>query len=285
MSTRRQLAVLAGVNLALVAALALSVVQGITAPAVAGGGCPTWNSETGELDYSNCQGGSTTSPGHPGGGGHEPTCDLVAPATFCQGATPCYIKDVVTPFAPPPGPPPEGMGPGDWHVVMCLRGGAWMGTAVWDTEPQPPSLFEQAQTAYGKLTAPSATLAFNPPARTIVNIQTWFWADGLTDQAITGSSAFGLVAIAEPDHLLVDPGDGSGELACPWTVAASEACEYQYSRSSLAGTFPATAQAAWTVRFELGGTRINIPGAPTRFLGPTMSTAVDVDEIQTVVTD
>ena len=79
----------------------------------------------------------------------------------------------------------------------------WMGGK--NTPPPPPSLAEQAQTAFGKLTPAVGTLASNPRTMSLVTLPTWFWADGLQGD-LTGSSAFGLVAIARPQSLQVTPG-------------------------------------------------------------------------------
>jgi hypothetical protein len=134
----------------------------------------------------------------------------------------------------------------------------------------------------------------NPTTRSLVTLPTWFWADGLTGGALTGSSAFGLVAIATPDHLEVDPGDGSDTVSCPWATRRSDTCSVAYERSSagrgtttVAGhdAFAATAEPVWRVAFELNGTPVNIPGAPTELRGPATDAAVWVAESQALVVD
>ena len=248
----------------------------------------------GSISYVCTDGTSTGTPGEPGGGGAStPSCTLLPPATFCDGTTPCYIKDNVAPYAPPQGPPPSK--DAQWHVVMCFSGATWSGTAVWDNtkKPQPPSLQEQALTAFGALRPPTAQLRFNPDHRTLVYLDTWFWAEGLSAGPLTGSSAFGLVARATPDHLELDPGDGSGPTTCPWTTSRSAQCSYVYPRSSVSGSthgddgqpaFAATARPVWTVTFAVNGTPVTIPGAPTELKGPTSTAAVEVAETQAIVT-
>lgn len=250
---------------------------------------------TGELVYV-CEDpgepGEPGEPGDPGGGGAEPSCELVPPATFCMGETPCWYKAVVTPYAPPQSPKPSP--DADWKVRLCLPGPT--AEAVWidPGEPQPPTLAEQAETAFGQLAPGQATLAVNPTTRSLVTLPTWFWADGLTADTLTGSSAFGLVALATPDHLEVSPGDGSATITCAWTTTRTDACSHAYERSSQTrGTallrghdaYAATGEAVWTVEFEMNGTPVNIPGAPTELRGQPMDAAVWVAESQAVVID
>ena len=42
------------------------------------------------------------------GGVSTPSCDLVAPATFCMGSSACWYLPSVVPYAPPKGDPPDG---------------------------------------------------------------------------------------------------------------------------------------------------------------------------------
>jgi hypothetical protein len=154
-------------------------------------------------------------------------------------------------------------------------------------------LVDQAREAFGQLVVPKATLVFNPTARTLVNLDTWFWAQDLPTTELTGSSAFGLVAIATPDQLVITPGDGSAPPPCSWVTVKSDACAYAYRRSSVGGSvrgpsgapaYEATGKATWTVRFELNGAPVVIGGAPTVLTGPGMTAAVQVSEVQTIVT-
>ena len=229
------------------------------------------------------------------GGVSTPSCDLVAPATFCMGSSACWYLPSVVPYAPPKGDPPDG-DRSNWEVRSCRFMDGGIGTqAVWmggkNTPPPPPSLAEQAQTAFGKLTPAIGTLASNPRTTSLVTLPTWFWAEGLQGD-LTGSSAFGLVAIARPQSLQVTPGDGTAPLDCPWSTQPSDVCSHAYERSSAArGTtevdghraYAVTAQPVWSVEFEMNGTPVNIDGAPTELRGPTMTTGVWVAEVQALV--
>jgi hypothetical protein len=219
------------------------------------------------------------------------------PATFCMGSTPCYMIEGRVPYRAPAGrrPSPEH----EWMIRICNGANLaqsfdpiWVGPG---DEPQPPSLAEQAVTAFGNLNPGLGTLAVNPTTRSLVTLPTWFWADGLSGEELTGSSAFGLVAIATPDHLEVDPGDGSGLVTCPWTTTQTEACSHGYERSSAGrgsttvdghDAYAASGVAVWDVVFELDGTPVNIPGAPTQLRSPQpMNTGVWVTEAQAIVVD
>jgi len=140
---------------------------------------------------------------------------------------------------------------------------------------------------------PTARLEFNPPRRTLVNLDTWYWAQGLTGAELRGTSAFGLVAIATPGRLEVTPGDGSASFTCAWVTAKSDRCLYTYRRASVGGpltgangrpAYEATGRATWTLRFEDNGAPVTIDGAPTEINGPAMTSAVEVSEVQTLVT-
>jgi hypothetical protein len=171
----------------------------------------------------------------------------------------------------------------------------WVGQA-----PQPPPLLDQSVEATGQIQMPSAVLSFNPTTRTLVNLDTWFWAEGLKGGVLWGSSAFGLVAYATPDRLEVTPGDGSAMHTCPWVTARPQVaadqkgpCSYAYLRSSIGGSargpngapaYRASARAVWTLRFELNGDPAIVPGAQSELSGPEMTAPVVVVEVQTIVT-
>jgi len=228
-----------------------------------------------------------------------PSCDIKsAPqATFCWGSNPCYYKASVVPYAQPATAEPT---PGAaWHVRLCLMSGQpggsqWVGTAEWVGQaPQPPPLLDQSVEAMGQIKMPSAVLSFNPTARTLVNVDTWFWAQGLSGAELRGTGALGLVAVATPDRLEVTPGDGSAMPACEWVTVKSDRCSYAYWRSSIGGpargpkgvpAYEASAHAVWTLRFELNGAPVVIAGAEPELRGPEMTAPVVVLEVQTIVT-
>jgi hypothetical protein len=127
----------------------------------------------------------------------------------------------------------------------------------------------------------------------LVNLDTWFWAEGLERQVRKGTSALGLVAYATPARLQVDPGDGSGAVNCKWVTTKSDRCAYRYRRSSLGGSalglngapaYQATATAFWTLRFELNGVATSVPGAPLEVHRDVTSAPVVVVEVQSIVT-
>lgn len=266
--------------------------------------------DPGTLQYVRtweCPAGVTPASATPAvGASVPPPCDVAnAPgATFCRGSSPCFYGelDPAWPWSEPATAPPV---PGaSWHVRFCYLtkgsapGQVWVlefiPTAVWvgQAEPPPP-LVDQAFEAFGQLVVPTASLVFNPPGRTLVNLDTWFWAQGLTGAELRGSSAFGLVAVATPGTLVITPGDGSAPLSCSWVTVKSDVCAYAYRRSSAGGSarspsgapaYQATGEANWTVRFEQNGAPVVIAGAPTELAGPGMTAAVVVAEVQTIVT-
>jgi len=170
----------------------------------------------------------------------------------------------------------------------------WYGTAVWVGQANPPPpLVDQAREAFGQLVVPKATLVFNPPGRTLVNFDTWFWAQDLSVAELRGTSAFGLVAVATPGTLVITPGDGSAPLSCSWVTVKSDACAHAYRRSSVGGSvrgasgapaYEASGKATWTVRFEQNDAPVVVAGAPTELTGPELTVAVVVAEVQTLVT-
>jgi hypothetical protein len=295
-TTARRVAV--GLALALVAALVvLAGPSGVAHAAASGKKCTQYKAVTdpltGQITYVCVQWGDP-SPG--GGGPVKPSCDLLSPATFCNGTEACWYSPWHPPWALPIGPPAPKEQP---MILNCYEDGAtaptsypvWVGPNVVATPP----LAAQAVTAIGQLNIPVPHLAFNPPGRTLVGIPTYFWAENAPGGELTGSSAFGLVAIATPDHLVVDPGDGSGAQNCPWVTsesAASQDCTYTYLRSSVNGSashdgqpaYAATVTASYTIRFEDGGTPVNIPGVQTTITSAAATSAVPVAEVQAIVT-
>jgi len=257
----------------------------------------------------------TVCPGQPGitqppatpAGIPAASCDLntpLAPAgtpLYCVGTTPCYDSTSVAVLNPPDSatqPTPDTK----WHTQMCLlTNGSWDGNTQWDAQPaQPPSLAVQATEAIGRIQLPTPTLRFNPTNRTLVNLDTWFWAEGLDGQVRKGSSALGLIAYATPDRLEVTPGDGSAMPPCPWVAVRPQVpadqkgpCSHAYFRSSIGGSargpngapaYRASARAFWTLRFELEGVPTPVPGAPLELHRDVTSAPVVVVEVQTIVT-
>lgn len=304
---RRQWAALAALCLSIAAA---SVV--VAAPADAAGCVPpevkgSWDPVNNR--YS-CIDPGTTDPGtdNPSTptGPSAPSCnlgaagDLVAEhadrrpsSPFCRGKETCILIEHHAPWAVPATDKPSENA--EMRVRWCrLPDGGSVGLPVWEGEDEPP-LIEQAQQAIGQIVLPTPQLSTSPVTRSVVNLDTWFWVDGQPRET-TGSSAFGLVAIATFGSLQVDPGDGSGTQACPLVTseaAAERDCFHIYDKSSHGGSgevdgrpaFAVTATATFDLRFEVDGEPVAIDGAPATLTGPAAEVDLRVDEVQTVVTD
>jgi hypothetical protein len=263
----------------------------------------TWNSAT--MTYTCTDPGSTT-PAGPGtdgnsgsnGGATQPQCVLRGDATYCIGTRACWNVPWQVPYKMPDGPKPQ---PDSKPMVRyCYLPYPQQGPPgveiYWSDSgnPPPPSLADQAATAVGQLDLAVPALSSSPVHRTLVGLPTWFWVDG-AQPTQTGSSAFGLVAIATVRSLHVTTGDGT-TLDCPWTTTASQAetdCAHEYTQASYGGTeswqgrpaFAVSAYATWAIRFELNGVAVDIPGAPTTLDGPASTAVLRVDEVQTIVTN
>jgi len=294
----------------LAAALFLGGLIAITTPTTPAMACdhPVAHSDplTGKLTYS-CD---ETTPGGGGGSGTsgssgstpaQPTCDLssVPGATWCRGTQACYTKPTLPPLllATGPKPQPDSQSMTDWCGMPAgIQGTISPVRTYWSDSgtPPPPSLADQAATAVGSLQLGLPALSTSPLHRTLVTVPTWFWVDGAPPTQ-TGSSAFGLMAIATVSSLNITTGDGA-TLTCPWTNSAQQAstdCQHAYTQASYDGTaswdgrpaYAVSAAATWSIRFEMNGVGVNIPGAPTSLTGPASTAVLRVDEVQTVVTD
>lgn len=263
--------------------------------------------ENNEITYVvvECTGGSDGDPADSGGGsgGAAPSCYTGRQEAFdyevayCSGELSCY-RFIPPPTAPTPDRWPARPAGVDETASYANQACFTQPPAealvsneyIWVT-PGEADIAAQVDAAYGQLLAPTFALAFNPAGRAIVNLPTWYWASGPTGAVLTGSSAGGLVAVADPDHLEVDPGDGSGAFECPWTVAQSDACSYTYGRSSAAGSASAAGEPAYlgrmrlvySVRFEFNGAPFVIADLPTTLTAAWQTAAIPVAEIQALV--
>jgi hypothetical protein len=225
-------------------------------------------------------------------GGGEPTCDLslvegigkTDAARWCEGTNACWanIPAVLPESEWPPNPPSPDA---EYIYKQCydangnqLPGGGW----EWYS-PNEPSIDELAQEAYGALEAPAFTLAFSPPEESVIYLDTWWWVEGAPEGDITGSAALGVVAVAEPDHMEVDPGDGSDTFTCDFVTAEDDECTYIYERASDGDGYPARARLVYDVHFEQNGDPIEVTGVPDTFETPWEETAVPVTEVQSNV--
>jgi hypothetical protein len=247
------------------------------------------NDRPGEENPSG--GGSGGADG--GGGNEEPPCNLETLQTqwpgasdwFCEGQNACWWNNPPAGMEPSEYPEPPSENAGDYVYKYCVdpNGNIVFQDYTWTNIPDEPPLEEQAQTAFGELNAPPFELAFSPPGESVIYIDTWWWAEGAPSGNLEGSSAFGLVAIAQPDHLEVDPGNGKGTITCDFVTTESDACTYVYERASGDGGYPARARLVYDVTFEENDEPIDIPGAPDTFQSAWEETAVPVVEVQSNV--
>ncbi|SFD47373.1 hypothetical protein [Streptomyces aidingensis] len=261
--------------------------------------CREVRNEDGELVFT-CEGGENGESGQDGGNGTEPTCDLslVESSThrWCEGENACWANipsaAYPTPDTWPPGQPSEDsvyiykycLGPDGSHAYD-----EW----GWYT-PEERSLPDRAWEAFGQLATPDFGIAFSPPQQAVVALDTWWWAAGAGDGELRSASVEGVVAIAAPDRMEVDPGDGSGVLDCPFTTVKSDACTHVYEKASVNGTaqtadgtaaYPVRARLVYTVRFEEDGAPVEVPGLPETLESPWEEAPVPVTEVQGVVVD
>lgn len=287
----------AALLLSLISALVL--VSGLTvatAPSASAGDVKICKVKIGGVTkYVVCGGGTTGTPGNPAGGGEvsEPPCDLTQSPynEFCEGTVACWGNN---PAANDEDAVADELGtkPGDdYHVAYkaCADGSdEW----YWTKDDEGPTTEELALEAYGQLRFPDFTMMFNPPGRTFVNLDTWWWAQGANDDPLIGTAALGVRAVAEPDHMEVDPGDGRGAFNCRFVTEKSDECVHTYRRASVRGTttdaegrraYAGRMRLVYTVRFEIDGAPLEVEGVPTGFTSDWIETPVPVLEIQTVV--
>lgn len=249
------------------------------------------NKETGRLEYCDTNPGTTpVGATEPEGGSSTPTCVYSGSYTeFCEGTAACWGNN---PAANRPEAVADELGPkpddpeAQAAYKKCLRAdGTTYDDWYWATPGDGPTLAELAQRAFGALQIPVFTATFNPPTRTFVNLDTWWWAEGVGAEPLVGSSALGLRAIATPQYMQIDPGDGGAVKRCDFTVTRSDACTYVYRRSSdrLPGkVYPARMRLQYGVTFERNGAPLTIPGAPDALASPWTAVDVPVREVQTL---
>ncbi|WP_131986639.1 hypothetical protein [Jiangella ureilytica] len=232
-----------------------------------------------------------------GGGDTEPTCDLSqvegeGPPTavqWCMGTEACWGN---IPSLNPPedweqlaGEPSPGEG---WIVtyVTCYPSNP-IGTWQWIEPPeeQGPSLWDLAWQAFGNIATPDFTLAFSPPTQSYVNLPTWYWADGPSDGEILGESTGAVNAIATPDRIEVDPGDGSGVMECPFAVDEGDECLHTYVRASVdhADGYPARMRLVYDIAFTNNGEPLELDGLPTTLESPWVDGPLPVAEVAAIV--
>jgi hypothetical protein len=287
------------IKLLIVAATVLGTLSVVDVrPAAAQPNCEWVENEDGDFDYI-CE---QTDPGEDGDDGSGdsdedsssgPPCDLSlieqfigATRQFCQGQNACWVNDPPAKYpTQDTWPEPPSPDAGDYIYMSCVDpdGNIVFDDYTWENMPQTPPIEDLVREAYGELEAPSFTLAFSPPGESVIYIDTWWWAEGASSAEITGSAALGVVAVAEPDHMEVDPGDGSSTLTCDFVVDESDECAHTYDRASGDGGYPARARLVYDVHFEQDGEPIDVAGAPDTFESEWQETAVPVTEVQSNV--
>jgi hypothetical protein len=227
-------------------------------------------------------------PGDPGtpGDGQPEDCgqDEVTPGPgdgpyFCSGGIPCAYTTNVVPLALPTTEPPPGQ---EWKVLICQHGGFFTKDWVLTNGTQPRPLIVQAQEAFGNLAPPAGAVRHSPDTRGIVGLPTWLWLDPASFGVLHGSSAEGLVAVAEPRDTDWATGDG-GSVSCtgagtPYGTGGT-GCTHTYRAAS--ARYDGTVTRHWQVHYENGGTPIDIPGAPLQLTAETPWT-LGVAEAQVV---
>lgn len=286
MSMRRLISAVS--SIALTAGLVLMV----TATPAAAANCAEWgmiqvSKDPDRYEYKcvRYEDGGTT-PGDSGGGSSKPPCELKAPYDdLCIGDDACWMNDpaaVQDPKELEGTPKPNE----DSYVVyiMCQRpDGSTYDRWYWNDDVPAITIEDRIMSAIGALDLPTIKATFNPPGRTLVNLDTWWWAEGAPAGEIRGSEALGMVAIAKPTGLRITPGDGSAPFTCPMSVTQSDTCVYNYRR---AGDYTATVSIVYTLRIEAGGTELDASLIPAEYrtLQVDDDVPVVVREVQTLVT-
>lgn len=239
-----------------------------------------------KLEYVCYEWSGGSESGGGGGGVESPTCTLDERyKDLCIGQDACWWNNPAAVQEPEEleGVPKPNE---DSHVVYisCLRpDGSEYDRWYWSDDVPVVTMEDRMRSAMGALTLPTISATFNPPTRTLVNLDTWWWAEGAPAGEIRGSAALGLVAFATPRGMTVDPGDGTGAISCPLTVSHSDACSHTYRRG---GDFTATMSIVYDIRFEMGGTVLDSSTIPADLRSITVddSVTVPVREVQSIVT-
>lgn len=248
----------------------------------------------GTTHLENCvtiPGGGDGGDGGGGGGGNAPACEFTGIwDEFCRGTAPCYKFDPAN--LQNDDYVRESLGqdlaekPSDSdHLiyVSCLPpGGERQDLYYWasEFEGETVSIRDRLLSAYAQLPLPAITPVFNPPTRTLVNLDTWWWAQGAQTTEARSPEALGLVAIAAPDKMTVTA--GAQTVTCPIVATRSDECVMVFRR---AGDYDATVTVSYAVRFEIGGQPFTVPGGNEDVLTASRSAQVQVPvrEVQTLV--
>jgi hypothetical protein len=251
----------------------------------------------GEMEWV-CRGDDEGEEGSSGGGGgnNKPMCDLSVidgighpnATRYCDGpGIACWSNIPSEAYPDPDSWPEDPPSPGAVYVYKSCYGPDGESLAEHSDRygwyiPQERSVPDLAWEAYGQLATPPFRLAFNPAEQAIIFIDTWWWAAGPDAGDVRSNSVGGVVAIAEPDRLEVDPGDGSGTIVCDWVTSKSDSCTHAYQRANADG-YPARARLVYGVRYEDGGAAVDLPSLPDTLESGWEETTVPVHEVQAIV--
>ncbi|GAA3548855.1 hypothetical protein AFL01nite_23180 [Aeromicrobium flavum] len=252
-------------------------------------GCVEWSGD----DTSDDDTGSDNGNGNDNGSPAPPQCTFHGIYDdFCIGKRACYkndpaaVQDVERAREDTPGLADK---PADAERLIftgCREtpDSEEVRRYYWDTELEETtvSVVDRIRAARGALRLPTVTATFNPPTRTLVNIETWWWAQGAPAAEIVGTPALGMRAIASPRGMTVSVAGQS--VSCPLVTRMADTCAMQFRR---AGDHPATMTLTYDIRFEMGGTVIPVPAGAQDLmtLTTTATTTVPVREVQSIVTD
>jgi hypothetical protein len=262
-----------------VLAAAVGLTVAVLSPATPAGAAEQCHMEA----YKNPQGGisyhkvcTNVDSSKNGQSGGENTCqtDKMAPSLgggwFCIGRAVCHERPPWTGFGQPTTPPP----PGESYVfIECWPCNGCLGPPApsWilsGAGPRP--LIVQAREAFARIDPPAVVVKHSPDSDAFARMDTWFWlAGGAALGRLTGSSAEGLVAVAEPAGTSWDPGDRTGTFACvgsgtEWAPGKdpTNACRHTYLEGSDEDGYQGAVTRRWAVHYENGGAPVAITGAP-----------------------
>jgi hypothetical protein len=272
------------------ATAATCTVAGDTDPATPGiqYGCIEWSNDGGEDD-----GGGSDDGGGGGGTPAPPQCTFHGIYDdFCIGDRACYkndpaaIQDIERAREDTPGLADKPEDADRLIFTGCREtpDSEEVRRYYWDTEIETAtvSIVDRIRAASGALGLPTITATFNPPTRTLVNLETWWWAQGAPTGEVVGSPALGMRAIASPRGMTVSAGGQS--VTCPLVTRMDDTCVMRFRR---AGDYTATMTITYDIRFEMGGRIIPVPAGAEDLttLTTTATTTLPVREVQSIVTE
>jgi hypothetical protein len=211
--------------------------------------------------------------GSDGSGGGGPVCHYEPPKYTTQEEQANEIR------------PDEVTGPGVFGWLICDDGTSQF-IFFPDAQPIDPVVLARSV----QLSPPPPDLHTNPEtdARSLVGLETWFWAAG-AGAPLSRSASVGPVTVevyATPRSLVVDPGDGTGTFVCTDfgtaydmdrpASAQTTSCGHTYARP---GNYTASATLIYDVGFtsNVGG------GGGLGTIEPSATASVTVVESQAVV--